>query len=88
MVHDLKIQQIPNHNLDVVDSRIAKLNDLVAFSTDKVVMLFIAIRLFKLSLVSAKLVLANQVAFYQKVKCIVHGCPAYLVVLVFHIDVK
>jgi hypothetical protein len=88
MVQDIEIQQFTYHGLDIVDAGITKFHYLMAVGTDKVIMLPVAVRLFILCQVPAKLVLAGEVALYQQVERVVHGSPAYAVIFVFHADVE
>ena len=52
------------------------------------VVLAVAVGLLVLGQVAAKLVLADQVIFYQQIQGIIHRSPAYLVIFIFHADIK
>lgn len=56
----------------------------MTFSTYKMIMLFIAIRLFILCKITPELVFADKVALYQKIKSIIYCSPADTVIFIFH----
>ena len=66
-MQDMKIQQLPYHCLDIMNPGVAELHYLVALRTYYVVVLPVAVRLFILSKIPAKLVFAYQVVLYQQV---------------------
>jgi hypothetical protein len=52
------------------------------------IVLFIAIRLFKLSQIFSELVFFHQVTVYQQLKRVINGGTAYPVIPVFHVDIE
>src|SRR5690606_20833958 len=88
MMKNLKMKNLLSGLLNVLDTGIAEFDHLVAIRTNQVIVLFIAVRLFVLRQVLSKLMLAYQVTFHQKVQRIVHGGPAYPVILILHADVQ
>ena len=55
---------------------------------NQVIMLPKAIRFFIPCQVIAKLMPGYQITFLQNVQCIINGCPAYIVLLLFHLHKK
>ncbi len=64
MMDNVKVQHLTYCILYILYPGVAKFLDLVAFGTDQVIVLSVAIGLFILCQVLAKLVLDDQMAFY------------------------
>ena len=62
MVLNVELEQITYHGLDLVDTRIAKLDHFATLDANNMVVLLIAVGFFKLGHVFPKLVFGNQVA--------------------------
>lgn len=63
MVCDLKLHEFTHHIFDILDSWVAKLQDIAAIDTDDMIMLSIAIGFFEISRILAELVFFDKVAF-------------------------
>ncbi len=87
-MRDPEIEQFPYHVLDLLHTRVAKLDHFAAVGADNVVVLLVAVRLFILRQVFPELVFFHQVAGHQQFQRIVHRGTAYAVVAVFHMDVQ
>jgi hypothetical protein len=88
MVQDIEMHQFLHRILDVLDSRIAKLNHFVTVGANEVIVLLVAVRFFVLCQILAKLVLAHQVAFDKQIQRIINRGPTHAVVFVFHVEVQ
>jgi len=84
----IKMKDFLNCILNILNSRVAKFHNTVAFSTNQVIVLFIAIRLLVLREILAKLMFADKVAFYKQVQGIVYGSTANAVILILHADIQ
>jgi hypothetical protein len=87
-MHHVEVKQLFDCILNILNTGVTKLHNLIAICTNKMIVLLIPVRFFVLRKVFAKLVLADQVAFYQKIERIINGGTAYPVVLVLHVDVQ
>ena len=88
MVRYFKIQQFAYHRFDILDARVAKLDDFSTMHTYRMVVLFEAVGLFVLREVFSELVFADQIAVDQEVKRVVNRGATDAVVLVFHVDIQ
>src|SRR5690554_2400911 len=88
MMNDVKVQHFTHGILYILDPWITKLFYLMAFRTDQVIVLLIAVGLFILCQVLPKLMFGDQIAFYQQIQCIVNRGPAYPVIFIFHTDIE
>ncbi len=86
-MNDVEFQDFSNRVLNVLDSGIAKFLHLMTLRTNKVVVLFISVGFFILCKVFAKLMLCNQITFYQQIQRVVNCCPADPVVFIFHTNI-
>ena len=87
-MRDAEIQEITDHIFYLLHAGIAKLHHFAAIGADDVVVLFVAIRLFKLGEVFPELVLFHQITIDEQLQRIVHRSPADAVAAVFHVDVQ
>lgn len=87
VMFDIKFQDIAHHALDLLNTRVAKLHHFTAINADYMIVLFIAVRFFKLRHVFAKLVFGYQIARNQKLQGVVNRSTTNAVLLVFHVDV-
>src|SRR5690606_8607945 len=68
--------------------RVAKFNYLASISKNKVVVLFVKIRFFIMSLILPELMTSHQTTFEQKLNCVVQCSPAHTIVLILHFDIQ
>ena len=61
-----KIEQFPNHRLDLLNAGVAKFHYFFTVNANKVVMLFIAVGFFVVGYILPKLVFGNQIGGNQK----------------------
>jgi hypothetical protein len=64
MMQHVEMQDLLNSGLNILDTRIAKLNHPVTFSANQMVVLLVSVRFFVLCQVFTKLMLADQIAFH------------------------
>ena len=88
MITDVKIHEIGDGILYLLDARVTKLDYLSAFLTNQVIMLFALISFFELGNVFPKLMFDHKVAFQQKLNGIVQGSSADPVIFILHADIK
>jgi len=88
MVSDIELQQLTHGVLDLLNSRVAKLEHFATVRTDEVVMLFITIRLFVECQIFPELVPFYQITTHEQIQGVVHRGPAYAVALIFHVDIQ
>jgi hypothetical protein len=82
-----KIQQFPNHRLNIVNPGITKLNHFITICANQVVMLAKSIGLLILSKIFTKLMLADKVTFHKDIQRIVNRRSANPVIFIFHADI-
>ncbi len=73
---------------DLANPLIGKLAYVPAFGANDVVVRGKAKGFFVQGLVVTKLVALDETAFNEDVKCIVDGCTAYAIGILFHFDIK
>ena len=88
MARDTEVEQFLRHTLNLVHTWIAEFKDFVAVGANEVIVLFVLIRLFELSLVLSELMACNQVAGKQQFNGIVKRSATYTVLLILHVHVK
>ena len=88
MVVDGKPKNFFNGLLDGLHTRVAKFDHFAGICVDEMVVLFGAVRFFKLRHIATKLMFAHQIAGNQKFYCVVKRGPAYSVFLILHFEVQ
>lgn len=88
MVVDGKSKNFFNGLLDGLHAWVAKFDYFASICVDEMVVLFGAVRFFKLRHVATKLMFAHQIAGNQKFDCVVERGPAYSVFLILHFEVQ
>ena len=76
MMHNIKMQDLFHCTLNVLYARITKFHYFMTFSANKVVVLFVTVRLLVLRKVLAELMLAYQITLYKQIKRVVYSRPA------------
>ena len=85
---DIKIQDIAHHTLYLLNPGITKLQYFIAIETNKVVMLFVSIRLLEQGDVFTKLMSGHQITGQQVFNGIVKRCSAHVILAGFHVEIK
>jgi len=88
MIGDAEVQNVSGHILYLLYARVAEFENLPAVLADKVVVLRILVRTFKMGNVLTELMLRYQFAVEQQLYRVVQGGPAHAVVLLLHLYVQ
>lgn len=88
MVSDVESKEVAHRILDLLNTRIAKLEHLTAFKTNYMIMLFVSVRLLVLIEIFPKLVLSDKVAINEDLEGVVDSCAANTVIALFHMQVQ
>ena len=85
---DVEFQEIAHHGFDLLDAGVTELQHPATIHANEVVVLFVAVRLFVLGQVLAKLMFLHQITSHEQFEGVVYGGPADPVLLCFHVDVQ
>lgn len=88
MARYIELQQLAHGAFDLLNARIAELEDAVAHVADQVIVLPETVRSLIQREVLAKLVLGHQTCIQQQIERIVYRSPAYAVVPVLHVNIQ
>ena len=88
MVHNFEIQQLAHHCFNVLNARVAKLNDFTTIHAYNMIVLFRAVAFFVEREVFTKLMLSHEVATDQEFEGVINRRAAHAVALVFHMNIQ
>jgi hypothetical protein len=88
VVRDVKIEQIANHRLDILDAGVAKLDNFRAIGANNVVVLLETVGFFVLRQVASELMFSHQIAIDQQLERVVNRCSTNPITLVFHVNIQ
>ena len=84
----MEVQQVADHCLDAVNAGVAEFHYFMAFGTDDVVVLAVAVAFLVLGKVAAKLVLADKALLDKQIQGVVDGGAADLQAALLHAGVE
>lgn len=87
MVH-IEAKYFAHGRLDLLDTRVAELKDLLTVLADQVVVLLVRVRLLKAGQVLAELMTGDQLRFQQQVNGIIQGGATDAKPFILHADKK